>query len=330
MSPIFGRRFRRALALGLGAGAVLAGAGIAAQTVATRRDQHRFPPPGDHYDLGGRRLHARVMGAGQPGPTVVFEAGLGLPLETWGWIQPAVAQQAPTLAYDRAGLGASDPASGPRTAAALTADLHHLLTLTGLPAPYVLVGHSIGGLLIRHFAATHPDLVAGLVLVDSTHPDQLRRSTRQWLGLPLVRAQLQGAVINSLLGTIRKTGRYLASPGIETLPEADRGTARARMLDPRANRHAYRELNAWLTHFIDEVNDHPGTFPGDIPLAVVTAGKVVEDDPVHHELQAELAQLSLKGTHQVVEPADHLGLVMNQEYAAVVAESVTAVVAAAR
>jgi pimeloyl-ACP methyl ester carboxylesterase len=124
---------------------------------------------------GGRKLHVVCTGAGG-GPTVVLEAGAGAAASDWGRVQPEVAKFARVCAYDRAGLGASDPVGAPRTVVALVQDLHTLLTNAKVPGPYVLVGHSLGGILARLYASFYPAEVAGMVLVDSAHEDEPDRA----------------------------------------------------------------------------------------------------------------------------------------------------------
>ena len=113
-----------------------------------------------------RRLNLCVLG--QAGPTVVFAAGLNGFTGHWARVQPRIAERALTVAFDKAGFGFSDPGPLPRSAAATVADLRAALGRIGAAAPYVLVGHSLGGLEMRLFAYLHPDEVAGLVLVDPT------------------------------------------------------------------------------------------------------------------------------------------------------------------
>ncbi len=115
-------------------------------------------------DIGGRRLHIAQAGAGAA--AVVFESGLGEELATWNDVQPQVARFARTVVYDRAGIGQSDPTSQPTTITTMVADLHSLLHAANIAAPYILVGHSLGGTLVQVFAHTYPAEVAGLVLVD--------------------------------------------------------------------------------------------------------------------------------------------------------------------
>jgi pimeloyl-ACP methyl ester carboxylesterase len=120
-------------------------------------------------DIGGYRLHLDCRGEG--GPTVVLDAALAGSSISWTYVQPEVAKFTRACAYDRGGFGKSDPGPLPRTAGQLADELHALLLNSGEPPPYVLVGHSFGGLVTRIFAARHPDLTAALVLVDPAHPE---------------------------------------------------------------------------------------------------------------------------------------------------------------
>ena len=133
---------------------------------ATVRESLDDPPPGQLIDVGGHRLHLHCTGSGSP--TVVLEPGGGEPSSTLNRIAPAVARDTTVCVYDRAGRGWSDPANGPQDGNHIAADLHTLLQRAHIPGPYVLAGHSFGGLYVQSFAAQFPDQVAGMVLLDST------------------------------------------------------------------------------------------------------------------------------------------------------------------
>jgi pimeloyl-ACP methyl ester carboxylesterase len=125
--------------------------------------------------LDGHNL--RMLVAGHGDVTVVFENGFGGPLEHWSKVQPAVSRFARTVSYDRAGAGLSDKGPTPRDGRRIAAELHRALRLADIPPPYILVGHSLGGLYVRIFAGLYPDDVAGLVLVDPTQEgDDIRPS----------------------------------------------------------------------------------------------------------------------------------------------------------
>jgi pimeloyl-ACP methyl ester carboxylesterase len=127
------------------------------------------PPPGKLVDIGGYRLHLNCKG--KNGPTVVLIAGAGDFSFDWGLVQPGVSRFARVCSYDRAGLAWSDPGPIPRTMLQDASELHALLRAAGVQAPYVLVGHSVGGLIARVYAGQYPQEVAAMVLVDSTHED---------------------------------------------------------------------------------------------------------------------------------------------------------------
>jgi pimeloyl-ACP methyl ester carboxylesterase len=140
-----------------------------------------YPPPGQLVDIGGYRLHINCQGTGSP--TVVMEAGLTDPSLMWALVQPQIAATTRVCSYDRAGLGWSDPSPKPRTAETMVAELHTLLSNANIPGPYVLVGHSTGGMLVRLYANKYPADVVGIVLVDAQHEDQFER-----LPIPLQKA----------------------------------------------------------------------------------------------------------------------------------------------
>jgi pimeloyl-ACP methyl ester carboxylesterase len=124
-------------------------------------------------DIGSRSLYLHCEGQGSP--TVILEAGgFGSPSDVWLSVMPQVAQKTRVCRYDRPNShsGRSVPVSKPRTAADVVTDLHALLTAADVPGPYVLVGASVGGLFVRLFAATYPDDVVGMVLVDASHEEQ--------------------------------------------------------------------------------------------------------------------------------------------------------------
>jgi pimeloyl-ACP methyl ester carboxylesterase len=137
----------------------------------------------------GRRVEAEIEGAGSP--AVVFESGFIGGLFLWEPVQTRVAQETLTLTYERAGLGQSDPGPDPRSAEQIAKELHALLSAKAIAPPYVLVGHSAGGLFVRVFAHMYPKEIAGLVLVDpATEQDYERLRTEktteevQKMGMP--------------------------------------------------------------------------------------------------------------------------------------------------
>lgn len=155
--------------------AAVAAAGAAYQTFATARDLRRHPAPGRMADAGGHGLHLNVAGEGQEGPTVVLDAGGTSFSPQWARVQPGIAEFARVVAYDRSGLGWSEPGPNSRDARSIARELRTALRSADLPGPYVPVGSSLGGLYALAFADEFPEETAGVVLVDSMHPDQWER-----------------------------------------------------------------------------------------------------------------------------------------------------------
>ncbi len=122
----------------------------------------------------GRQIFIDRLGHA-PGPTVILESGSGNTSDVWKSVQPAVAHFARVCSYDRAGLGNSDPPPQPQTADQVAEDLHRLLSKAKIRPPYILVGHSVGGIYLRKFDTRSPKGVVGMVLVDSSHEEQLWR-----------------------------------------------------------------------------------------------------------------------------------------------------------
>ena len=145
--------------------------GFTYEQIGRAREAGRLPPRiGKAVDVGGRSLNLYCSGEGNP--TVVLEAGGNEPGYAWSSVQTKLANVTRACWYDRAGVGWSDPPPSPRTSATVTSDLHEILSRAGVPPPYVLVGASIGGEYARIYTSRYPHDVAGLVLVDSSHPDQ--------------------------------------------------------------------------------------------------------------------------------------------------------------
>jgi pimeloyl-ACP methyl ester carboxylesterase len=160
--------------IGLAAVAILlAGAGALYQSISSTRDRRAHPMLGQFVDVGGYRMHINCWGRGTP--TVILDSGLGDTYISWHKVQPQIAQFARVCSYDRAGLGYSDSSPLPRTSKDFAEELHLLLHSARIPAPYILVGHSMGGFDIRLYATLFRSEVAGMVLVDSSHPEQQKR-----------------------------------------------------------------------------------------------------------------------------------------------------------
>lgn len=145
-------------------------AGISYQAFGVHKDRKRFPAPGKLIAFEKRRIHVRDIGEGSP--TVILESGLMSTVLTWQELQPELARSTRVVSYDRAGMGWSDVGPGPRNAHRIVEELHALLGAAQIPPPYVLVGHSFGGLTTPLFAARYPDEVCGVILIDPVAPGE--------------------------------------------------------------------------------------------------------------------------------------------------------------
>jgi pimeloyl-ACP methyl ester carboxylesterase len=139
-------------------------AGIAYEAAEAQRDKRRMPAPGKRFDIGCAVLHLHELGQGCP--AVILESGIAASSINWTLVQQRLAQSVRVCSYDRAGFGWSGPCKTPRTVEQMISELDVLLSRAAIPPPYILVGHSFGGLLVRAFAHRNPEKVSGLVLVD--------------------------------------------------------------------------------------------------------------------------------------------------------------------
>jgi pimeloyl-ACP methyl ester carboxylesterase len=298
--------------------------GFASQLFSTQRDRRRFPPLGQQVDVGGYRLHLNIMGHEPGGPTVLLDAGMVSFSSNWAWVQLEVAKVARVVAYDRAGLGWSDPGSRPRNAGHSASELHAALGKLGIAGPYVLAGHSYGGLAVRAFAALYRDEVAGMVLVDGSHPDQ-------WVRF---------GVSSKLVGVGNKVSGLLARFGVfrifneeykllaNGLPPRQYAELMAFACTPCALTVAGDALLVWDDLSRPLVN-HAGSL-GDMPPVVLSVTKQPRRGEQLTELQAELPGLSSNSQHITVQGAYHEGLLSQQEYARFVTEAILQVVEALR
>ncbi|MCC6776743.1 MAG: alpha/beta fold hydrolase, partial [Hyphomicrobiales bacterium] len=290
------------------------------ETVREALDRRAYSMPGQLVDVGGHQLHIHCTGTGSP--TVVLQPGLGEPsAQVSGWIAPAVAQDTRVCVYDRAGRGWSESASGPQDGVAVAADLHTLLERAQIAGPYVLVGHSSGGVYMRIFAARYPDQVTGMVLLDS-QPNEAFTRLPDYPGFYAVFRRVS-ALFPSLarMGVMRLVNQS-ASGG---LPPQARAEERATLSTARHNRSVRDEVAELPTALTQA---QALTSLGDKPLIVLTAGKGAQDGWL--PLQDEMATLSSNSLHRVLPDVEHVSLVEDQGAAALSSQEIRDVVAAIR
>ncbi|HEY4325041.1 MAG TPA: alpha/beta hydrolase [Mucilaginibacter sp.] len=142
---------------------------LGAFSVCDAQTANKYPPMGKLVDAGGHQLHMNITGKG--GPAVIMENGSGDFSFIWSLVQPGVSKFTTAVSYDRAGFAWSEPGPFPRTGHQIAAELHTALHNAGIKGPYILVGQSFGGFLVRYFAKYYPDEVAGMVLVEALNED---------------------------------------------------------------------------------------------------------------------------------------------------------------
>ncbi len=321
-----GRRVLRGIARGLGGvlvlitGLALTGAGY--EALAAGGDAQAYPPPGQRIDVGGYRLQIHCVGTGSP--TVVLDAGLGGTSLDWSLVQTEIGQTTRVCAYDRAGMGWSDPGPQPRTPAQIARELHTLLSNAGIAGPYVLVGHSLGGKNVRMLALQHPEEVAGMVLVDA-RSEYVDAHTAPAEAQAFQQAMAAQGTIYGLartLGVIRLVGASQWGP-----PAMQAETRLAMALFATGQRDLQTTAAEGQQRAADDAQLQAAPALGDRPLIVLAAGQNMEQIPYWPEAQRQQAALSTNGQLIVVTGSGHY---IHLEQPTVVIDAVRQVVAQAR
>lgn len=256
-------------------------------------DSRRFPAPGELFEVGDHRLHLNCQGSGSP--TVVIDAGAGDWSSSWGVVQREIADLTKVCTYDRAGYGWSEPAPGRMTAQRSAGELHALLGRAGVPGPFVLAGHSAGGLTVRLFAHDFPDEVAGVVFIDSMSPDEHASG-------PGEQMRSGGSILESILPSLARLGFMRALSGPLTLAKALPGSQSqiATWVTPgyfRTVQDEYLGLSDSLAQ-ASEVRSL-----GNLPVIVLSRG--LGNDGAWQKQQTSLLALSSSSEQLFAERSDH-------------------------
>ena len=301
--------------------AVMALASVSAglETVREHLDAGAYPVAGQLIDVGGHRLHLQCTGSGAP--TVVLQPGGGDMSSVMGWVAPAVAAHTRVCVYDSAGRGWSEASDVTQDGSQMMTDLHTLLHRGGVPGPYVLAGHSFGGLYVRIFAAQYPDEVAGMVLIDSTGAHlPVSTSPQSWGPDDILARASVLASTSARLGVGRLFGL-----GYGSLPQQSDDQVRAKLA-------ASTSLRSTMDEYIQaSASEHEAAALldfGDKPLVVLTAGN--GNDAAWRAAQNKTVTLSTNSVHRVVEGAVHADLVLDRADAAVTAQAINDVVSSVR
>ena len=277
----------------------LAAVGGGYETVRESIERDAYAMPGRLVDVGGHRLHIDCTGSGSP--TVVLESGLGGASSVMSeWIAPTVARNTKVCVYDRAGQGWSETAPRAQNGVEVATDLHALLGSAHVPGPYVLAGHSLGGIHVLNFAHQYPDQVAGVVLLDSMHPNESSSAS----GL---------AGVSAVLPSVARLGIG------RLVVDAKDGT-------PPAQARSFRDEILEMATALNQAGELKSL--GHRPLAVVTAVDGAQAGwPAQ---QDDLATLSTNSAHRVLARATHDSLVSDKGNAAKSSDAILDVVESVR
>ncbi|MBX3000888.1 MAG: alpha/beta fold hydrolase [Caldilineaceae bacterium] len=282
---------------------------------ATRRN---YPPPGQMVDVGGYRLHLHVMGEDRGLPAVILEHG-GISMSAqWGWVQPELVQHTQVVAYDRPGMGWSDAPPSPLDAQQVIDDLYAALQQTGVDGPYLLVGHSMGGLMTRLFAQSYPDEVAGMVLVDPRD---------------IAEHELLPFTLDPFMHRVALTASRLGIPRLAGMADADsQGLPPQQYAEAVAIYPSHRQIRGWESEgrLGESATDllRQGETWGDFPVVVLDATQAdgAFDAQQREILTAQFEQIAAQsgGRRQPVPGAGHVTIVTQQQYAQVIVDAVLA------
>jgi pimeloyl-ACP methyl ester carboxylesterase len=276
----------------------LASIGALVQNITANALPAPMAMPGVLHDVGGHRLHLHCSGRGTP--TVVLESGLHGNSALWTRIADSTAATTRVCTYDRAGTGWSEDASGAQDSKAVVTDLHQLLSVSGEAGPYVLVGHSTGGVYALTYSATYPEQVAGVVLLDAASPHQFTVLPQYTSQFPMLQ-RLYGAM-PSLLRL--SAGRLVPALSANDIPGDPGKQAGAFAASPRSARTARDELSTYRRSFAQA---QALATLGAKPLVVVSASQNVADTTGWLAAQQEMAVLSSNADHRIVD-STHVGL----------------------
>jgi pimeloyl-ACP methyl ester carboxylesterase len=322
-SPATHSWFRRIVVLILILFVTIAFAGFLYENLSEARDRRLNPMPGKLVDVAGKKMHIDCMGEGNP--AVILDSGLGDTYVSWLKVQPQIAKFTRVCSYDRAGLGYSDSSSQPRTSKVIAQELHALLQAAAVAPPYVLVGHSMGGFDVRLYASLYRDQVAGMVLVDSSHPDQenrfppeLKNMEGSWL------RESEFLEYTMSFGVPRLLGLCEEDP-VQRVAECNFDSARENVAELKAVSESAAQAAATpslgdmpLVVLSHDPEKPSSEFPPDLAKPINEAWET---------MQEEMAHLSTRGTQTIVKNSSHYIQIDRPD---VVIDAVRAVVEQAR
>jgi pimeloyl-ACP methyl ester carboxylesterase len=313
--------------IGIGIAAILI-AGLVFQAVSVEFDKRGYLPPGQLVNVNGHTLHIYCTGEGSP--TVILEAGAYSYSTEWYWVQQQLSATNRVCSYDRAGYGWSEPVAGSRDGLQLVHELHGLLQAANIPGPYVMAGHSLGGVTDPIYVAEYPGEVLGLVLVDSAIPltsldpsgyekYKAQNESAYWLLSALVRFGAARFII----------GREVAGYGLPS-------NVAAELTSLKSNNQAVDTWDAEVRQSLLKLSQQAKAAEdfGTRPLIILWAGHpeltTPEDRAKLKTIWSQVAVHSSNSVTRVIDGADHGSIEGNEQYAAQISAAVREVIESAR
>ena len=304
-------------------------AGFIYQLVSTKMDDQKYSPPGKLVDIGGYKLHIHCTGKGSP--TVVIDAGMGCNSLYWTLVQSDISKFTRVCSYDRAGNGWSDESPLERTSQNMVNELHTLLQMDSVSAPYLLVGHSFGGNNVRLYASLYPNEVSSMVLVDSSHEDQLEKMPVPSNVLISMLTNPHIAPFLASIGTTRLLTQLPAVQASMNIFPQDIQKMYWSTLSTTKFAHTvtqeFKNLPISLKHLKDA-----GGLLGDKPLTVISAGKATfgkdtgysqaVSDKLNQAWQLMQNDLVTKSTHGIHRIAEHSGHMIPHEQPKIIVDAI--------
>lgn len=307
---------------------LLGGLGFGYQRIASARDRDLFRPIGELFSIQGQDMHLHCIGEGSP--TVILENGVGGNTLLWSYLQPTLAGTTRVCAYDRAGYGWSTARPGERSVEQIAHELHALLSVAAIQPPYVLAGHSFGGLVARSYVHLYAEEVVGLILIDAAHPNQFSPDACVPGCFPGNMVSVVGSFYG-MLPTLAQFGavRLLVPTGLLPLPffavPGELPVRDALLASFATDSHSETVLREWRGYresaaFVNAADDLGG-----LPLGVITALHTYVEQPLPGQesavttelwqtLQAELMTLSTHSQQLLMEDATHFSLLVDEEH----------------
>lgn len=302
--------------------------GVVYQIIGAELDKRNFAPRGQLYTVNGHQMHLVCIGEGSP--AIILQAGATAESLWWYRVQNQLAEHTQVCAYDRPGMGWSEPVNGARDPLTINTELHALLEQAGVPAPYVMAGHSYGSILTRIYAAQYPEEITGVVLVDSqlvtpkhfASQSEVDQNRSYWDVVQVISSAMTRVGLTRLTGN-SEFQNYGYPPDIAL--EIAGLHAGNQVTD------AYYAENGPAFPALQEASSAAENL-GDLPVIVLWASQTYdlnEANPSLRPFAEELSTYSSNSVTRIIEGANHGSILGSEQYAQQVSEAILVVLQAA-